>query len=145
MRSRHGYSGTVFFIGLAVLFASGWWWPGLLAIMALTAMVGAYERGKPLLTSGHIFLLGLAVAFALGGQFFLPIILVAIGLSQLPHFQRKRAQKREQKAKRKAEKTYRDRAPDIDIDEFLDSSTATADGEYENLDVLFDEENAARR
>lgn len=149
MRSRHGYSGSVFFIGLALLFLTGWWWPGILVIMAVSAMVRAYESGKPIFSSGHIFLFTIGIAFALGGQFLLPAILVALGLSQLPYFQRQRNKKRKRKAKRKAmrkrETLDRDLAPDISIDEFLESTPAATDGEYANLEDLFDEENERRR
>ena len=148
MRSRHSYSSAVFFIGLAVLFVSGWWWPGMLAIIALTSMVSAYERGKPLFNSGHLFMLGLALAFTLGGHLFLPMILIAIGLSQLPQFKRARAkqrdqEKRKEKAKPDADDVIVHGAPSFD--ELIDSSMSGSDGEYENLDALLDEDNAARR
>ena len=145
MRSRHGYSGSVFFIGLALLFLTGWWWPGILAILALSAMARAYESGKPIFSSGHIFLLVIGVAFALGGQFLLPAILLALGLSQLPYFQRQRAEKRKRKARRKGETLDRDPAPEISLDEFLDSSPVATDGEYTRLEELFGEEHEKRR
>ena len=145
MRSRHGYSSSVFLIGLALLFLTGWWWPGILVIMAVSAMVRAYESGQPIFTSGLIFLLAIGVAFALGGQFLLPAILVALGLSQLPYFRRQRTKKRKRKAKRKEEALDRDLAPEISIDEFLESTPAATDGEYANLEDLFDEEDERRR
>ena len=131
---------------MAFLFISGWWWPGILAIVAISAMVRAFESGKPIFSSGHIFLLSLVFfAFVLGGQFSLPIILLAIGLSQLPYFQRQRTEKRKRKAKRKEKTLDRDLAPEISIDEFLESSDPAEDGEYANLEELFDEENERRR
>lgn len=130
---------------MAFLFISGWWWPGILAVMAVSAMVRAFESGKPIFSSGHIFLFFLVLAFALGGQFFLPMILVALGLSQLPYFQRQRSEKRKRKAKRKEKTLDRDLAPEISIDEFLESSDPAEDGEYANLEELFDEENERRR
>ena len=130
---------------MAFLFISGWWWPGILAVMAVSAMVRAFESGKPIFSSGHIFLFSLVLAFALGGQFLLPMILVALGLSQLPYFQRQRSEKRKRKAKRKEKTLDRDLAPEISIDEFLESSDPAEDGEYANLEELFDEENERRR
>lgn len=147
MRSRSGYSGSVFFIGLALLFITGWWWPGIIAVLALSAMVRAYERGKPIITTGHIFLLCLGVAFALGGQYFLPAILVALALSQLPFFRQQREEKRKRKLKHKPESASLDAAQMSridDIDEFLHLSPDNADGESTPLEELLRQEPARR-
>ena len=144
MRSRSGYSGSVFFIGLALLFITGWWWPGILAVLALMAMVRAYERGKLIFTSGHVFLIGLGGAFALGGQYFLPALLVAIALSQLPFFRRQRTEKRKRKVKRKPESSSLDEAQLTRIDEFLHPIPDVADGESTPLEELLRQEPAKR-
>ncbi len=148
VRSRHSYSSAVFFIGMAMLFVLGWWWPGMLVVLALTSMASAYERGQPLFSSGRLFMLGLALAFALGGHLFLPMILIVIGLSQLPQFQRARARRRNQEKRKEKSKSATDviiAQDPLSIDDLLDSSMSGADGEYENLDALLDEDNAARR
>jgi len=38
-------SGT-FLIGLGVLFATGWWWPGIMFVVGLTAIVEALAAGR---------------------------------------------------------------------------------------------------
>ena len=45
---RQGVTGAVFMIGLAILFATDWFWPGILVLVGLTSLVGAYvERSTP--------------------------------------------------------------------------------------------------
>ena len=39
---RQGVTGAVFMIGLAILFATDWIWPGILVLVGVTSLVGAY-------------------------------------------------------------------------------------------------------
>lgn len=39
---RQGVTGAVFMIGLAILFATDWIWPGILVLVGITSLVGAY-------------------------------------------------------------------------------------------------------
>lgn len=39
---RHGLTGAVFMIGLAILFATDWIWPGILVLVGVTSLLGAY-------------------------------------------------------------------------------------------------------
>lgn len=39
---RQGVTGAVFMIGLAILFAMDWIWPGILVLVGITSLVGAY-------------------------------------------------------------------------------------------------------
>ncbi|MCY3899968.1 MAG: hypothetical protein OXF86_15435 [Caldilineaceae bacterium] len=39
---RQGLTGAVFMIGLAILFATDWIWPGILVLVGVTSLVGAY-------------------------------------------------------------------------------------------------------
>ena len=39
---RQGLTGAVFMIGLAILFAADWIWPGILVLLGVTSLVGAY-------------------------------------------------------------------------------------------------------
>ena len=39
---RHGLTGAIFMIGLAILFATDWIWPGILVLVGVTSLVGAY-------------------------------------------------------------------------------------------------------
>lgn len=45
---RQGITGAVFMIGLAILFATDWFWPGILVLVGVTSLLGAYvERSAP--------------------------------------------------------------------------------------------------
>lgn len=45
---RQGVTGAIFMIGLAILFATDWFWPGILVLLGITSLVGAYiERSQP--------------------------------------------------------------------------------------------------
>ncbi len=45
---RQGITGAVFMIGLAILFATDWFWPGILVLIGVTSFLGAYvERSAP--------------------------------------------------------------------------------------------------
>ncbi len=45
---RQGLTGGVFMIGLAILFATDWIWPGILVLIGVTSLVGAYiKRSDP--------------------------------------------------------------------------------------------------
>ena len=45
---RQGLTGAVFMIGMAILFATDWIWPGILVLLGVTSLVGAYiERSAP--------------------------------------------------------------------------------------------------
>ena len=39
---RQGLTGAIFMIGLAILFATDWIWPGILVLVGVTSLVGAY-------------------------------------------------------------------------------------------------------
>ena len=46
--ARQGLTGAIFMIGLAVLFATDWIWPGILVLVGITSLVGAYMgRSEP--------------------------------------------------------------------------------------------------
>ena len=45
---RQGLTGAVLMIGLAILFATNWIWPGILVLVGVTSLVGAYiNRSQP--------------------------------------------------------------------------------------------------
>lgn len=77
-----GISGGVFLIGLAALFATGFWWPGILVLLGVMSLLGATIGGEP--RSGIIgafWMIGLAVLFATGWWW--PGILVLVGISAI--------------------------------------------------------------
>ena len=77
-----GITGGLFLIGLAVIAAFNWWWPGILVLVGLTAFVGSVASGKPRAGSiGGFWLIGLAVIAAF--NWWWPGILVLVGLSAI--------------------------------------------------------------
>ncbi|MBA3948285.1 MAG: zinc ribbon domain-containing protein [Herpetosiphonaceae bacterium] len=63
-RGRRGGVG-IFPIGMLILFVTGWWWPGILVLFGITALLdrvggGRYRSGIPAL----IFFLALALLFS---------------------------------------------------------------------------------
>ena len=40
---RHGVTGAVFMTGLAILFATDWIWPGILVLVGVTSLIGAFQ------------------------------------------------------------------------------------------------------
>ncbi len=142
MRIRQDYSSVVFFVGLGALFIMGWWWPGILLVIALTSIARAHQRGQGIFSSGHIFLIGLVVAFTVDSNYFLAALLIALGLSQLPQFQRRRRktrtrERKDQKRKAKAGDESDAGAPSLE--KLIAESGSDADGEYDDLDDWFDE------
>lgn len=82
-------SGGVFLIGLATLFMTGFWWPGILFVIAASIFAKSWMVGKPIST-GALFMLLIATMFAIPGLFngfnwglLIPIVLIFAGLSKL--------------------------------------------------------------
>jgi hypothetical protein len=74
-----GITGGLFLIGLAVIAAFNWWWPGILVLLGVTALSGSAASGKPWAGSiGAFFLIGLAVIAAF--NWWWPGILVLLGV-----------------------------------------------------------------
>ncbi len=80
--------GGVFLIGLAILFLTSYWWPGLLFVLGIAMLAQTYTQGKALTSNTRaLILLGLGVLFALapiasmfGGLPIVPLVLIGIGL-----------------------------------------------------------------
>lgn len=77
-----GVSGGVFLIGLAVLAITGWWWPGILVLIGITALGGSAASGQRWAgVQGALWLFGLA--FIAQFNLWWPGILVLAGLSAI--------------------------------------------------------------
>lgn len=81
--------GGAFLIGLAVLFITGYWWPGILFVIAIAMIVRSVAEGKSWSDErGALVLLVIGVIFALpvlgflGGNW-LPLLLIGIGAYML--------------------------------------------------------------
>lgn len=80
--------GGVFLIGLAVLFITGWWWPGVMFALGVALLVKTYAENKPLTSNtGALVILGIGLIFTAGDVFsifgtfnWLPLVLIAVGV-----------------------------------------------------------------
>jgi hypothetical protein len=77
-----GVSGGLFLIGLAIIAWLHWWWPGILVLCGITALLSSAARGRQWAgLQGALWLFGLAVIAQFGWWW--PGILVLVGLSAL--------------------------------------------------------------
>jgi len=82
--------GGVFLVGLGMLFLTGWWWPGIMFVMAASILARTMAEGKPMMSaSGALWLIGIGIVFGLPGLVggiagslwqLLPVILIGMGL-----------------------------------------------------------------
>ncbi len=83
----------VFFVGLGFLFFTGWWWPGIMFVIAASIIARTVTYGQPWQSAtGAFWLIGIGVVFGVPGligdiassfwQMF-PLILIGIGLFML--------------------------------------------------------------
>ena len=80
-----GITGGVWLIGLAVLFMTGWWWPGILVLVGISSLLGGMGAHSPAQRwgslQGAVWIFGIAVLAATG--LWWPGILILIGLSAI--------------------------------------------------------------
>ena len=83
----------VFFVGLGLLFFTGWWWPGIMFVIAASMLAGTLAAGENWTSAtGALWLIGIGVVFGIPGligdiaggfwQIF-PLILIGMGLFML--------------------------------------------------------------
>jgi hypothetical protein len=77
----------IFLIGLGVLLATGWWWPGIMVILGLSSGAGLIFRGKiPAGIGSLVFFVGIGLAVEIiratdiSGVLVGGIILIGIGV-----------------------------------------------------------------
>lgn len=80
----------VFFVGLGLLFLTGWWWPGIMFVIAASVLARTVSAGEPWQSAtGALWLVGIGVVFGipgmigdLAGAFWsvFPALLIGIGL-----------------------------------------------------------------
>ncbi len=83
----------IFFVGLGLLFLTGWWWPGIMLVFAASVLGRALAAGKSWQEArGALLLAVIALLFSLPGLMgslsgafwrWLPLIFVGIGLYML--------------------------------------------------------------
>lgn len=75
-------SGGVFFIGLALLFLTGWWWPGIMFVIGATALAQAMAEGRRWYAAqGALWAIGIGIVFFFG--FSLPLLFLLIGAGMI--------------------------------------------------------------
>lgn len=100
-------SGGVFLIGLAVLFMTGYWWPGVLFVIGASAIARGMAEGKEWYNvPGGLWMIALGIIFAFG--FSWPLLLIFIGVSMLFGKQWQDHQNREQRKAKNEEKPKHD-------------------------------------
>ena len=83
----------VFFVGLGLLFFTGWWWPGIMFVIAASMLARARALGESWSSaSGALWLIAIGVIFGIpgliadiAGAFWevFPLILIGMGLFML--------------------------------------------------------------
>jgi hypothetical protein len=81
-----GVIGGIWLIGIAVLAITGWWWPGIMVLIGLSALVSGFEAGdNPAQRwagiQGAIWMFGIAVIALF--NWWWPGILILVGLSAI--------------------------------------------------------------
>jgi hypothetical protein len=75
-------SGAVSLIGLGILFATGYWWPGVLFVFGAASLVHGLAAGHGWYAfQGAAWMIGLGVWFALGTN--VATLFIVIGVSML--------------------------------------------------------------
>ena len=81
-----GIMGGIWLIGIAVLAVTGWWWPGIMVLIGMSALVGGLQSGgsweqRSGGIQGAIWMFGIAVLAVTGCLW--PGIMVLVGLSAI--------------------------------------------------------------
>jgi hypothetical protein len=81
-----GIMGGIWLIGIAVLAVTGWWWPGIMVLVGISALVGGLQSGGSWEQrlggiQGAIWTFGIAVLAVTGWWW--PGIMVLVGLSAI--------------------------------------------------------------
>lgn len=75
-------AGGVFLIGLAALFMTGYWWPGIMFVIGASSLARGLAEGRAWYSvQGALWTIGIGLLFAVG--FSLPLLLILIGISML--------------------------------------------------------------
>lgn len=83
-------SGGVFLIGLALLFLTGFWWPGIMFVIGASMIAKTIVQGRPLNhATGAFWVIGIGLVFWLPGALNIsfgnlwPLLLIVLGLFML--------------------------------------------------------------
>jgi hypothetical protein len=74
-------SSGVFLIGLALLFATGWWWPGILFVVGAAGLSQAIVEGKRWQAAqGALWVIGIGAMFLFGFQWWLLLLFAGVSM-----------------------------------------------------------------
>ena len=85
-KAKDGVGAGIFLIGLGVLFLTGWWWPGIMFVIGLTAMSGQIAKRQ---YAGMIpvtvifFVLPIVLFTGIRWDILLPMLFIGLGLTAL--------------------------------------------------------------
>lgn len=72
-------SGAIFLIGLGLLFVTGWWWPGMLFVIAASSMARVMSEGQNWTSAtGALWMAGMGLFFMFNLNFGAIWIIVGI-------------------------------------------------------------------
>lgn len=82
MESRSDQAaGAVFLIGFGLLFITGWWWPGMLFVIAASTIARAMTSGQDWKSAtGALWLIGIGLIFMFNLSWGFVWILVGLGM-----------------------------------------------------------------
>ncbi|HEX2623176.1 MAG TPA: hypothetical protein VHL11_23610 [Phototrophicaceae bacterium] len=76
------FSGGIFMIGLALLFLTNYWWPGIMFVIGASTIAQGMVRGRSWYSmQGALWTIGIGLVFAFG--FNLPLLFLLIGGSMV--------------------------------------------------------------
>ena len=78
--------GGIFLIGLGILFLTDWFWPGILALIGVVALVNQTLRGEPLIGLATLVFFGgltVLIEFNFDWMIIVPVGLIAVGVLSL--------------------------------------------------------------
>lgn len=99
-RDTDQVAGGIFLIGLALLFITGFWWPGIMFVIGASMIGRSLAEGRQWnANTGALWVIGIGLVFWLPGVLpigisVLPLLLIGLGLFMLfggryrPHLQR---------------------------------------------------------
>jgi hypothetical protein len=75
-------SSAIFLIGLGLLFVTGWWWPGMLFVIAASSMARVMSEGQPwTAATGALWMAAIGLVFMFHLNF--GIIWIVFGFAML--------------------------------------------------------------
>lgn len=84
-RSEQIFGGS-FLIGLAILFITGYWWPGIMFVIGISMIIRSVSEGQSWSADRNaliVLVIGVVFALPIFGGNWLPLLLIALGAYML--------------------------------------------------------------